>query len=54
MKWIVYLAVVVTGVLIFKYGLHGNPVFEKIIAGTFVLFGGTNIVVDYTRKQKLK
>ena len=54
-KQIIYVMMIVTGILIEKYGLNtNNPELEKYFGWGSIGLGSFNIVLDYIKKPKNK
>ena len=54
-KELIYLMMILTGILIEKYGLHTtNPHLEKMFGWGAISLGSINIVLDYLKKPKKK
>ena len=54
-KEIIYIMMILTGILIEKYGLNsGNPHLEKMFGWGMISLGPINMVIDYIKKPKKK
>lgn len=54
-KEIIYIMMILTGILIEKYGVPGaNPQIEKYFGWGAISLGSINIVLDYFKKPKNK
>lgn len=52
-KKVIYVIMIITGILIEKYGLEStNQDLEKIFGAGAIIFGTVNIVIDYLFKRK--
>lgn len=52
-KKVAYVMMIITGILVEKYGLNsGNPELEKYFGFGAISLGSFNIVLDYFRKPK--
>jgi hypothetical protein len=52
-KKVVYVMMIITGILVEKYGLNsGNPELEKYFGFGAISLGSFNIVLDYFKKPK--
>ena len=52
-KKVVYVMMIITGILVEKYGLNsGNPELEKYFGFGAISLGSFNILLDYFRKPK--
>ena len=48
---IIYIMMIITGILIEKYGLNtGNPELEKMFGWGMISLGPINMVIDYIKK----
>ena len=55
MKEIIYIMMILTGILVEKYGLKGaNPELVKYFGWGAISLGSFNIVLDYFKKPKKK
>ncbi len=55
LRQIIYVMMIITGILVEKYGLNtGNPELEKYFGFGAISLGSFNIVLDYIRKPKKK
>lgn len=43
---------IITGVLIIKFGFSQNVLYERILGWIFITFGSMNLVLDFIRKVK--
>lgn len=51
-KEINYIVMIITGILIQKYGLHTeNPNLEKYFGWGLISLGSINIIIDYFKKN---
>lgn len=54
-KEIIYLMMILTGILIEKYGLHtSNPQLEKYFGWGVISMGSINMIIGYFNKPKNK
>ena len=54
-KEIIYIMMIVTGILVEKYGLKGaDPEIVKYFGWGVISLGSFNLVLDYIRKHKKK
>lgn len=52
-KEIVYITMIITGILIEKYGIpNSNPELEKFFGWGGISLGSINLVIDYFKKPK--
>ena len=52
-KQVIYVMMILTGVLIEKYGLNtGNPELEKYFGWGAISLGSFNVVLEYFKKPK--
>lgn len=52
-KEIIYIMMIITGILVEKYGLNtSNPQLEKYFGWGAISLGSINIVLDYFKKPK--
>ena len=52
-KEIIYLMMILTGILIEKYGIpNSNPQLEKYFGWGAISLGSINIIIDYFKKGK--
>ena len=55
LRQIIYVMMIVTGILVEKYGLNGaDPELVKYFGWGSISLGSFNIVLDYIRKPKTK
>jgi hypothetical protein len=52
MKWVIYLMMIFTGILIYNFGLKTNVIYEKLFAEFFAGLGAFNIILDIIKKKK--
>lgn len=54
-KEIIYIMMIITGILVEKYGLHtSNPHLEKYFGWGAISLGSINLVLDYFKTPKKK
>lgn len=54
-KEIIYIMMILTGILIERYGINsGNPELEKYFGWGAISLGSINMVIDYFKKPKAK
>jgi hypothetical protein len=54
-KEIIYIMMILTGILIEKYGIPGaNPEIQKYFGWGAISLGSINIVIDYIKQPKKK
>jgi len=51
---VIYIMMILTGILIEKYGLSTNNPLEPLFGGAMIGLGALNIVIDYIKKPKKK
>ena len=52
-KEIIYLMMIITGILIEKYGIpNSNPQLEKYFGWGAISLGSINLIIDYFKKPK--
>jgi hypothetical protein len=55
LRQIIYVMMIITGILVERYGLNtNNPELEKYFGFGAISLGSFNIVLDYIRKPKKK
>ena len=54
-KEIIYIMLIITGILIQRYGINSsNPELEKYFGWGAISLGSINLVIDYFKKPKKK
>jgi len=54
-KEIIYIMLIITGILIEKYGINSsNPEMEKYFGWGIISLGSINLVIDYFKRSKKK
>ena len=53
-KTVIYVLMIVTGLLISKYGLGTHNVLEPMFAGSMISLGAINVIFDYIKNRKKK
>jgi len=54
-KEIIYIMLIITGILIERYGINSsNPELEKYFGWGVISLGSINLVIDYLKKPKKK
>jgi len=54
-KEIIYIMLIITGILIERYGINSsNPELEKYFGWGAISLGSINLVIDYFKKPKKK
>ena len=54
-KEIVYIMLIITGILIERYGINSsNPEMEKYFGWGIISLGSINLVIDYFKRSKKK
>ena len=51
-KTVIYVIMILTGILINKYGLKTNNPLEPFFGGTVIALGSFNIILDYLKGKK--